>query len=518
MGLSDLNFIFRFLPVFLVLYILCPPKYRNGILFAASLLFCALSSREGVLVLLCSLTVNYILIRLMDFERQYPRSRQAGHSSGSPEMSRNIGTWSAAAPRSTAGSPEIPRDTGTWSAAAFPSTACSPEIPQDTDTYARPSGRVKMFSWRRAWLCLIILFNVGLLLYYKYVAGTLPPGISFYTFTLLSADIDIYLRREQAPQSWLELGAYAAMFPKLLSGPITEYHCVIGQMRSRETSGKKVEYGLSLMIMGLSFKVLIADTLGILWHDIQTVGFESISTPLAWMGMAAYSVQLLFDFQGYSLMAVGLGHMLGFDLPQNFDHPYHSRSVSEYYRRWHISLGQWFRDYLYIPLGGSRTGTARTVLNLFIVWIVTGIWHGVTLNFLLWGLVLGTFIVLEKLFLGNFLDSHRLLSHLYIWLLIPLTWVIFAITDLKHLGIYFTRLFPFWGDGIAVNGKDWLLRGRDYLGFFLAALAVSCPLADSLWKKYWNTLPAKGVLLILFWVCVYRIVNGMHNPFMYLNF
>ena len=505
MGLSDLNFIFRFLPAFLALYILCPPKYRNWILFAASLLFCALSSREGVLVLLCSLTVNYILIHLMDFASQYPRSRQA-HLSDSPEMSRDIGTWTAAALPS-AGSPEIPRYFGSGGTHLV-----------DNDTYTRPSGRLKMLSWRRTWLFLAVLFNVGLLLFYKYAAGTLPPGISFYTFTLLSADIDIYLCRESAPQSWLELGTYIAMFPKLLSGPITEYHASFGQVRSRETSGKKVEYGLSLMIIGLSFKVLIADTLGLLWHDIQTVGFESISTPLAWMGMAAYSVQLLFDFQGYSLMAVGLGHILGFDLPQNFDHPYRSRSISEYYRRWHISLGKWFRDYLYIPLGGSRTGSGRTALNLLIVWIVTGIWHGATPNFLLWGLVLGTFIVLEKFFLGNFLSTHRLISHLYIWLLIPLTWVIFAITDLNSLEIYFTRLFPFWGSGIAVNANDWLLHGRNYLGFFLAALTVSCPLADSLWKKYWNTLPAKGVLLALFWVCVYRIVNGLHNPFMYLNF
>jgi len=506
-GLSDLNFLFRFLPVFLVLYILCPAKYRNGILFAASLLFCALGSLEGALVLLCSLTVNYILIRLMDFANQYPRSRNAVYSSGSSKMSRNIGTHTEAVSPSTAGFPEMPWDIGVKDAR-----------PADTGTYTGLTGNTKMLSWPRTWLCLAILFNVGLLCFYKYAAGTLPPGISFYTFALLSVDIDIYHRRERSPKSWLELGTCIAMFPKLLSGPITEYHSFIGQIRSRETSGKKVEYGLSLMIIGLSFKVLIADTLGILWHDIQTVGFESISTPLAWMGMAAYSVQLLFDFQGYSLMAVGLGHMLGFDLPQNFDHPYRSRSVSEYYRRWHISLGQWFRDYLYIPLGGSRAGTARTALNLFIVWIVTGIWHGVTLNFLLWGLVLGTFIVLEKLFLGSFLESHRLLSHLYLWLIIPLTWVIFAITDLNQLGIYFTRLFPFRGSGIAVNSKDWLLHGRSYLGFFLAALAVSCPLADSLWKKYWNTLPAKGILLALFWVCVYRIVNGMHNPFMYLSF
>ena len=443
-GLSDLNFIFRFLPAFLLVYFLCPAKYRNVVLFGGSIVFCGFCSLPGAAILLGSVAVNYVLTRILDCRK-------------------------------------------------------SP-------------------AWRKGWLFGALLFHVGLLCYFKYKAPSLPPGISFYTFTLLTAAIDVYRRAELPPRSFLELGAFAAMFPKLLSGPVTEYHAAIDQIRRRETSGKKVEYGLSLMIIGLSFKIIIADTVGILWHDIQKVGFESISTPLAWMGAAAYSVQLLFDFQGYSLMAVGLGHMLGFDLPRNFDHPYRSRSVSEYYRRWHISLGRWFRDYLYIPLGGSRMGAARTAFHLLTVWLVTGIWHGVTLNFLLWGLILGIFIVLEKLFLGRFLDAHRLLSHLYIWLLIPLTWVIFAITDLNSLGIYFTRLFPFRGGGIAVNDKDWLLHGRNYLGFFLAALAVSCPLADSLWKKYWNTLPAKGILLALFWVCVYRIVNGMHNPFMYLSF
>ena len=263
MELSDLNFLFRFLPVFLVLYILCPTKYRNGVLFGFSLLFCGLNGVEGAAVLLCSLTVNYAALCLMEVSRKPAR--------------------------------------------------------------------------RKACLSLAILFNTGLLGYYKYAAETLPIGISFYTFTLLSADIDVFLRRERAPRNWMELGTYTAMFPRLLSGPITEYHTSIRQLRHRDTNGKKVEYGLSLVIAGLSLKVIIADTMGILWHYIQTVGFESISTPLAWMGAAAYSMQLFFDFQGYSLMAVGLGHMLGFDLPHNFDHPYRSRSISEYYRRWHIS-------------------------------------------------------------------------------------------------------------------------------------------------------------------------------------
>lgn len=372
--------------------------------------------------------------------------------------------------------------------------------------------------WRRTFLSLAVFFQAALLSYYKFAASALPPGISFYTFTLLSADFDIYHKREMPARSWLEFGAYTAMFPKLISGPITKYHDTIHQFRRSETSGKRVEYGLSLLIAGLSFKVLIADTLGILWHDIQTVGFESISTPLAWMGAAAYSVQLLFDFQGYSLMAVGLGSILGFDLPWNFDHPYRSRSVSEFYRRWHISLGRWFRNYLYIPLGGSRKGAARTACNLMAVWIVTGIWHGVTLNFILWGLILGLLIVLEKFCLGNFLNRHKVFSHLYVWFALPLTWVVFAITDFDSLRIYFTRLFPFWGGGIAVNGMDWIYHGRNYLGFFLAALAVSCPPADYLWKKYWDTLAAKVLLFGLFWFCIYRLANGLQNPFMYLSF
>lgn len=445
MGLSDLNFIFRFLPAFMMVYFLCPVIYRNVVLFGASVLFCGLSSLHGALMLLCSVTMNYILTCAMDSRQDAP-------------------------------------------------------------------------AWRRSWLSAAVLFNVGLLMLYKYRMPGLPPGISFYTFTLLSMNVDVYLHREKAPKSWLELGTYTAMFPKLLSGPITVYHETIGQIRRHKTSAKKIEYGLTLMIAGLAFKVLIADTVGLLWHDIQTVGFESISTPLAWMGAAAYSVQLLFDFQGYSLMAVGLGSILGFELPPNFDHPYRSRSISEYYRRWHISLGRWFRDYLYIPLGGSRTGAARTACNLIAVWLMTGIWHGVTLNFILWGMILGLFIVLEKFCLGNFLDRHKVFSHLYVWFVIPLTWVIFAVTDFDSLKIYFTRLFPFWGGGIAVNERDWLYHGRHYVGFFLAALAVSCPVADYLWKKYWDTLLAKALLLGLFWLCVYRLSNGLQNPFMYLDF
>ncbi len=445
MELSDLNFLFRFLPIFLLAYYFCPARHRNRLLFVSSLLFYLFNGWVNTLLLTCSLLWNYWVVLMM-------------------------------------------------------------------------SGRPQATGWRRGWLGAAVLYNLGTLCYFKYASPALPPGISFYTFTMLSLDIDVYLRRERAPQSFTELGVFGAMFPKLLSGPIAKFSDMAGQIRRRATSVKKTEQGLSLVIAGLSFKILLADPIGILWHDVQTIGFESISTPLAWMGMAAFSVQLLFDFQGYSLMAIGLAYMLGFELPKNFDHPYGARSISEYYRRWHISLGHWFRDYLYIPLGGNRGGIARTCINLLIVWGITGIWHGSTANFLLWGLILGFFIVLEKCFLGRLLERHRALSHFYVWFLIPLTWIIFAITDLKELGTYFTRLFPFWGEGIAVNARDWIDRGRSYLPLFLGAAAVSCPLADRLWKKYWNTLWAKALLFLLFWVCVYQIVNGLHDPFLYGNF
>lgn len=445
MELSDLNFLFRFLPIFLIIYYICPVKHKNLLLFAASILFYAFCGWRHTLLLLCSMTVNYVCVLIMD-------------------------------------------------------------------------SRPRAVFWRRGWLLAAVLYNVGVLCYFKYGSETLPPGISFYTFTLLSYDADVYLGRKRALTSWTDLGTFSAMFPKLLSGPIVTFRDLAGQLRRRTTTVRKTEYGLSLIIAGLSFKILLADPFGILWHDMRTVGFESISTPMAWMGAAAYSAQLFFDFQGYSLMAIGLASMLGFEFPKNFDHPYRAGSVSEYYRRWHISLGHWFRDYIYIPLGGNRAGTGRTCLNLLLVWAVTGIWHGSTVNFLLWGLVLGFFIVLERLFLGSFLQAHKALSHLYVWFVIPLTWIIFALTDPGDIGAYFTRLFPLGGTGIAVNPRDWIIHGKTYLPFFLGAFAVSCPLADRLWEKYWNSIPAKILLFALFWVCVYQIANGLHNPFMYLNF
>ena len=254
------------------------------------------------------------------------------------------------------------------------------------------------------------------------------------------------------------------MFPQVVSGPIMRYDD--GEFGARRECGpEKFEDGLKYFVIGLGMKVLLADRIGILWNDLQMIGFQSISTPLAWFGAAGYSLQLYFDFWGYSLMASGILVMLGYEFIQNFDHPYASRSISEFYRRWHMTLGSFFRDYVYIPMGGSRCKKSRMLLNLALVWILTGIWHGNGPNFLIWGAVLGIFIILEKVFYGKALSKIPVVGNLYVLALIPLTWVVFAITDLRQLGIYFGRLFPFiGGEGIAVNSQDIVRYSQTYGG------------------------------------------------------
>lgn len=443
MEFSSLEFLIRFLPVFLIVYYVVPVQFRNPVLFLGSILFYSMGSWQDAILLMVSMTINYGAVLLMD--------RQEG-------------------------------------------------------------------ARRRLLLILLLVYNTGMLCFFKYTDWALPLGISFYTFTMLSYVLDVYWQEEDALTNYIEMGTYVLMFPKLISGPIATFRDTVGQICYRSLDKKRIEHGVSLFVVGLGYKVIIANHLAILWRDIQGIGFESISTPLAWMGAAGFSAQLFFDFQGYSLMAIGVGELLGFSLPKNFDHPYRSRTVSEYYRRWHISLGQWFKEYLYIPLGGNRKGAARTFLNLLVVWVVTGMWHGASINFPLWGLILFVFIALEKFCIGGFLEKHAVLSRLYIWFVIPLTWVVFAISNLENLGIYFSRMFPFFGTGIAVNAGDWIKYGRNYILFFLLAFVISLPFMDKLWKQCWNKWWMKVILFGVFWFCVYEIANGLNNPFLYFSF
>lgn len=358
-----------------------------------------------------------------------------------------------------------------------------------------------------------------LLVWFK-CGNTIPVGISFYTFQMIAYQADVYRNHTPRVRSLCRFGTYLFFFPKILEGPITRYDEMLPELCNPVCRAENLEEGFRMFILGLAYKALLADKLAGLWRQLSVIGYDSVSTPLAWLGMATYSVQLYFDFQGYSLMAVGIGRMFGFRLPQNFRSPYCSTSVSDFYRRWHITLGHWFRDYVYIPMGGSRAGTARTILNLFAVWLLTGLWHGMRWNFVLWGMSLFVLIAAEKLFLRKYLDRFPVLGHLYLLFFIPLTWMLFANTNLGDLVTYFARLFPVVPTGGNVYGSDWMEVGRRYAPYLLAGGALLLPWPEEflLDREQKHRFITGIVLTAAFWASIYSIRHSANNPFMYLQF
>lgn len=347
----------------------------------------------------------------------------------------------------------------------------------------------------------------------------LPIGISFYTFQGISYIVDIYRGKFPAEKSLLHFAVYISMFEQLIAGPIVTYGQVKNELHRPSLSGKEAIKGLGTFIFGLGLKVLLANPVGKLWTDVQNIGFESISTPLAWMSIIAFSLQIYFDFFGYSLMAIGLGKMLGFNLPKNFDFPYLSRSMTEFWRRWHMTLGSWFREYVYISLGGNRDGKLATVRNLMLVWLLTGIWHGAGYNFILWGMTLFIIIIIEKFVIGRFLNKVPVISHLYMLLLIPLTWAIFAIDDINQLGIFFSRLFPI-SDGVvwSVFRYDYLKYLKLYWPFFVVGILFSTHLPFKLLKRIKKPVILWLLLGAVFVTSVYCMYRGYDDPFLYFRF
>ena len=466
MVFSSLEFIFRFLPLFLIIYYLVPSRFQNIVLFTGSIVFYTLGDFKYLFLLLISVIVNGIA--------------------------------------------------------------------------AKKIWHLEEAKEKRKWLIGALIYNFGTLFFFKYINFTigningiinifskgvflkplqmgLPLGISFYTFQAVSYIVDVYRGDIEEEPSYFNLGTYLLMFPKMVSGPITSYREIKEQLDWRKISCTKIEEGLKFFTIGLGMKVLLADRIGILWKDLQTIGFLSISTPLAWLGAFGYSLQLYFDFHGYSLMAVGIGKMLGFELPLNFRHPYMSRSVTEFWRRWHITLGSWFKNYVYIPLGGSRCGKGRLVFNLLAVWLFTGLWHGSDWNYVLWGLVMFLFIILEKLFLRPYLDKSKILSRIYILLIIPATWIIFAINDLNDIGVYLGRMFHLV-PGINVNTGDFAKYLGQYKWLFLVGIFFCFPYGKKLYEKYKDNILCTGILFFVFWYCIYHLANGVNNPFMYFQF
>jgi len=375
--------------------------------------------------------------------------------------------------------------------------------------------RIQMQSGKKLLGVYLVILSAILAFFKVYAGGRyLSPGMSFYLFQLAAYLMDVYRRKLQPCCNPIDFCSRTAMFPKLLSGPLMD------PVKLYDDSGKlsygKIHDGIQLLILGLGLKVILANRVGGLWSQAAVVGYGNLLAPDAWLALIAYAMQLYFDFFGYSLMAIGLGKMLGCDLPKNFDNPYASKTVSEFYRKWHMTLGLWFREYVYIPLGGSRSGLLRTILNLAVVWFFTGIWHGVGGNYLLWAGFLFLVIVNERLWLGKWLKKSRVLCHVYLVFVILLSWLPFAVTDRAQLVIYLGRLFGF-GKG-APNLKGFLQWGSDYFGLLVSGAVLATPLPEKIWKRIRHTAAADILLVGIFWIAVYFIATAAQDPFLYFRY
>ncbi|MDR0197261.1 MAG: MBOAT family protein, partial [Oscillospiraceae bacterium] len=282
----------------------------------------------------------------------------------------------------------------------------------------------------------------------------LPIGISFFTFQTMSYTIDVYRRRIKVQKNPINFGAFVTMFPQIVAGPIVRYEEIEKELNDRKPSLDMIYEGIITFVTGLGKKVLLANSIGVLWDAVKGADFSTISVATAWLGVLAFTFQIYFDFSGYSDMAIGLGKILGFNFPKNFNYPYTARSISEFWRRWHMTLGNWFKNYVYFPLGGSRKGKLRTVLNLAAVWLLTGIWHGASWNFILWGSLYGFVIISEKLFLGRLLDRlPALISMAYTMFLVMLGWVLFSLPDIKSAGDFMGVMFKAGGNGAVMDAQ-----------------------------------------------------------------
>ena len=465
MSFTTIEFMFRFLPIFLIVYYVVPTRYKNMILLIGSFVFYAWGQHFYLLLLMLSIVVNYTFGRLIG-ERQ---------------------------------------------------------------------------SQKKPLLVLGLIYNFGLLVFFKYtnffieninalltathvqiptISVVMPLGISFYTFQVVSYLVDVYRGDQRPVKNIINLGVYIAMFPQVTSGPIGLYSELEPTLLRRHCSVLNLESGLKTFIIGMGAKMLLANPMGTLWAGMSRYGYETLSCPYAWLGAFGYSFQLYFDFAGYSLMAMGLGQMLGLYVPRNFDHPYISGSMAEFWRRWHMTLGRWFKKYLYFPLGGSRCSFAKTIRNTFVVWAFTGLWHGASWNFVLWGLIFFVLLTIERLGLGKLLAKTKVLKHIYVIFLIPLTWVVFALPNMQDIATYFSRLFPFFADNTAsfVNTKDVIRALHDYWYLLIACVVFCLPFPSRWYEKHKNSKLVILGLVLIYLMSVYKMQTQTSNPFLYYQF
>lgn len=473
MVFSSLVFLFVFLPLTLMLYYLVPRGGRNLILLVVSLIFYAWGEPIYIVLMLFSTIVDFIHGLLVEKYQDQPKKAK----------------------------------------------------------------RVVLSS---------VCINLGLLIFFKYssfivaninaIFGTgfvvpdiaLPIGISFYTFQTMSYTIDIFRKDAPAQRNIISLGAYVTMFPQLIAGPIVRYQTVARQLTNRvETQGKFAE-GVRRFIIGLGKKVLFANNIGMVWDSIVATDVNQLTVLTSWIGILAFGLQIYFDFSGYSDMAIGLGKMFGFDLLENFNYPYISQSITEFWRRWHISLGTWFRDYVYIPLGGNRKGKYRTYLNVFVVWFLTGLWHGASWNFVLWGLYFGVIISIEKAFLMKWLNRFpAFVRHIYTLFLLLIGWGLFAFDNFSHLIAYFKIMFGMNGDGI-YNQTTFYYLSSNAMTFIILIIA-STPIMKTVYqrlnvfmnsnlKSIFEMILLPMVYLTILILSTAYLVDSSYNPFLYFRF
>lgn len=464
---SSIPFLYYFLPLVLAVYFLVPRGLKNAVLFASSLLFYAWGEPRFCLFMLLSILQGYVFGRLIEKNAENRK-------------------------------------------------------------------------WSKIFLTASVLLSLGLLGYCKYadffissvnaVTGlslkllrvALPIGISFYTFQILSYVVDVYRGDVPAQKSFLKLGTYIAMFPQLIAGPIVRYAEIAPQLDERETTLEDVSSGAGRFVIGLSKKVLLANVL----YEIITVFQKSrdLSVLFYWLYAVSFALQLYFDFSGYSDMAIGLGRIFGFRFSENFDYPYISASITEFWRRWHMSLGSWFRDYVYIPLGGNRVSNAKWLRNILVVWLLTGLWHGASWNFVLWGLGFAVLLVAEKLLYKERLEKTHVLKHVYVLLFVTLSFVLFNASSVKEAASQIGAMFG--ANGLPLVSAESLYYAKSYAVTFLIAAIGATPLCKNVVSKLAESARGAQVLAILqpVWLvlllaaCTAFLVDGSFNPFLYFRF
>ena len=478
MVFSSTTFLFYFLPITAFLYLLSPKKLKNFILFISSLVFYAWGEPVYVFLMLVSLWVNFNLGKLMTDDDEY-------------------------------------------------------FVPKEVSVFKR-----KIILTRKRLLTYSIVFNLSLLFFFKYVNFaisiinaipfinipyanvSLPIGISFYTFQILSYILDVYRQDAKVQKSFIKFGTYIALFPQLIAGPIVKYNEIEAQLEERTVSLSKLYSGISLFVCGLMKKAILANSMGAVYEKLLSSGISDMPVANAWIGIFAFTMQIYFDFSGYSDMAIGLGRMFGFEFNKNFDYPYTSKTVTEFWRRWHISLGTWFKEYVYIPLGGSRVDKKRLYFNLFTVWFLTGLWHGASFNFIVWGLFYWALLSLEKTFLKKPLEKlPSIFQRTYLLLCVMIGWVFFSMPTLSDAIRYLGVMIGIGANGLAGQNTMFVLTSN--LVLFAVSILASTKICNKLYNKFIiKNYSYLGPILTGagFIISIAYIVASSYNPFLYFRF